>query len=173
MSSSEQGERLQSSSFASAMKLSGSSDFIRASPQRIASAPASLTRHASSGSRISALTDFDDPIGYQREKVLRGRQIRGELAKISVVDAENLRVELEGSCQLLLFMNFIKTIQSGGIRAVSQFFQILVVERPYDQKDGSGAGFQCLQNLNGMNHEILSEGWGVSLMLEKKVIHFP
>ena len=44
----------------------------------------------------SPLTDFDDPIGYQREKVLRGRQIRGELAKISVVDAENLRVELEG-----------------------------------------------------------------------------
>ena len=81
----------------------------------------------------SALTDLDDPIGYQREKVLRGRQIRGELAKISVVDAENLRVELEGSCQLLLFMNFIKTIQSGGIRTVSQVFQILVVERPYDQ----------------------------------------
>ena len=61
-----------------------------------------------------------------------------------------------GECasEFALVVNFKKRIQSGGLRGGVQRGDFLVVERPHDDENGTGAGLARLQHLNGVNEKI-------------------
>ena len=102
----------------------------------------------------AALADGGNVFGEKRDQALAETEVGFENGEIAVINSDDFRAVGECASEFALVVNFKKRIQSGGLRGGVQRGDFLVVERPHDDENGTGAGLARLQDLNGVNEKI-------------------
>ncbi len=107
------------------------------------------------GDGEDVLRDLGDDFFGEGEVDLEG----GEVA---VVDAEDLGVEAEGALELGLVVDFEEGVEAGELGTVAQAGEGVVVQGADDEEDGAGAGLGGLDDLDGIDHEVLAQAGDVA-----------
>ena len=110
------------------------------------------------GRRVeSALADENAPGRHHGGQPFRGRQIHLEGPQVPVVDADEPGVQAERPIQFRLVVDLDEDIHAELLRRVHKFHRPAVVHRRHDEQNTVGAEDPRLDDLVGIQHEILAQ----------------
>src|SRR5205823_12237132 len=84
-------------------------------------------------------------------------EIHVEGSKIAVIDSNHVKTVVERAIQFFVVMNFAQYIQSHAPDDRMQFAQLVIIQRCNDQQDGVGTIGTCLEHLELIHDEILTQ----------------
>lgn len=113
--------------------------------------------------RDSALAYRDHVGGKLGNERLGQAEIRAEDCEVTVVHADDARAVIQGAPEFVLAMDLEERVESRRVGGGEKSGDLGVIQGAHDDQDGAGSGFRGLENLDRMDHEILSQagqGWG-------------
>ena len=130
---------------------------IRLSPTRMARMPAAREpRHI--GRREDAALADEQPVGrHQRRQALGHGERRLEGPEVAVVDADERRGEPQRALELRLVVHLDEHVHAERERRLLERLRLVVGDRRHDDQDAVGAPGARLEDLVGLEHEILAE----------------
>src|SRR5881227_2440594 len=94
---------------------------------------------------------------YVGQQLVGPLDVDAEVGEVAVVDADVVGVNLEGDLQLLLAVDLDEHIEVDGPRLLIQAREVPPLQRGDDQQEGVGAGRRGLEDLIGVDDEVLAK----------------
>src|SRR3954470_6272289 len=95
--------------------------------------------------------------GDVREQFVGALDVDAEVAEVAVVEAEDVRVDVERALELLLVMDLDEHVEVEAARLLVQLVEVVVLERGDDQQDGVRAGGGRFVELIRVDDEVLAQ----------------
>lgn len=110
------------------------------------------------GGPDAAFADGDDVLGETRDEAFAEAEVGLEDGEVAVVDADEVGAVGDGAVELGLVVNLKQSVEAGGGGGGVEVADLGIGEGAHDDEDGAGAGLAGLEDLDGVDHEVLAQG---------------
>ena len=106
--------------------------------------------------RDAAFGDEDTRGWYQRPQPWRERDVGDQGVQVAVVHADDTRASGQGAFDFGCGVGLDEGLHAARVSQLEQLSQQTIRKCPHDEQDSIRAQFACLQDLVGIDHEVLA-----------------